>query len=176
MNIGEKSKNFFTFSNKRKRKRKRGTNFVKNNCLYFYKYPPASSEHFIKIASEVAEFRPVVIKTRKKKKKKGKFRGKQSCGFQTVETITPNPCKNVSLTFIEVLKFFFDITLTKKNLVDEKKKKEREKERKKCIGERLKRAIGGKFFSGNKKWKKIFLDSRNMTGIETDKNEMKVVK
>lgn len=82
----------------------------------------------------------------------------------------------MSVTFIEVLKFFFDITLTKKNLVDEKKKKEREKERKKCIGERLKRAIGGKFFSGNKKWKKIFLDSRNMTGIETDKNEMKVVK
>lgn len=71
----------------------------------------------------------------------------------------------MSLTFIEVLKFFFDITLTKKNLVDEKKK-EREKERKKCIGERLKRAIGGKFFSGNKKWKKIFLDSRNMTGLK----------
>lgn len=54
--------------------------------------------------------------------------------------------------------------------------KKKKKEKKKCIGERLKRAIGGKFFSGNKKWKKIFLDSRNMTGIETDKNEMKVVK
>lgn len=58
-------------SNKRKGKGKRGANFVKNNCLVFLsKHSPASSEHSIKIASEVAEFRPVVIKTRKKKEKR----------------------------------------------------------------------------------------------------------
>ena len=70
MNIGEKSKNFLSRIKEKEKEKEFCENFVKNNCLYFYKYPPASSEHFIKIASEVAEFRPVVIKTRKKKKEK----------------------------------------------------------------------------------------------------------
>lgn len=74
MNIGEKSKNFVSRIKEKEKEKEFCENFVKNNCLYFYKYPPASSEHFIKIASEVAEFRPVVIKTRKKKKgKKANF-------------------------------------------------------------------------------------------------------
>lgn len=77
-------------SNKRKGKGKRGANFVKNNCLVFLsKHPPASSEHSIKIASEVAEFRPVVIKTRKKKK--ANFVENSDVVSRLVETINSQP-------------------------------------------------------------------------------------
>lgn len=77
-------------SNKRKGKGKRGANFVKNNCLVFLsKHSPASSEHSIKIASEVAEFRPVVIKTRKKKK--ANFVENSDVVSRLVETINSQP-------------------------------------------------------------------------------------